>query len=381
MCVQARESHYTKFCGNQEKVAARGIAAAGRPAFTPLPPAGNAIFLLHLAAGFSNFTGTLAAGTKFGKIAMQVLGLDLGGTKLAAAVFSEEGRIVHRESALLEGRAGSDAGAFIGETSRRVAARAEISAIGVCIPGIYFAQKGRVWAPNIPGWTEYPLLAELSRAFPGIPVRIDSDRACYILGECWQGTAKGSRNAIFLAIGTGIGAGILVDGRVLRGHGDIAGAVGWMGLNQQFAERYGSCGCFEYHASGDGLARVARDYLTTDPGYQGPLRALAPAEMKGVDIFAALAQGDPLAKRVLDEAIVYWGMAVANLVSTFNPEKIIFGGGVFGPAAQFIARIHAEAKKWAQPIAFDQVALEISALGGDAGLIGAGSLALAAARD
>jgi glucokinase len=312
---------------------------------------------------------------------MKVMGLDLGGTKLASAIFSEQGAILCKENAPLAGREGSGVSALIVETARAMAEREPVEAIGVCIPGIYYAQKGSVWAPNIPGWTDYPLLGELNHAFPGTSIRIDSDRACYILGERWQGAAQGCRNAIFLAIGTGIGAGILIDGRVLHGHGDIAGAIGWMGLVQPYEYKYANCGCFEYHASGDGLARVARDYLTADPGCQSELRSKLGTGMKGVDVFAAFENGDEVAMRILDEAIVYWGMAVANLVSTFNPEKIIFGGGVFGPAVQFIERIQAEAKKWAQPIGFAQVALKISSLGGDAGLIGAGSLALEAAQE
>lgn len=311
---------------------------------------------------------------------MQVLGIDLGGTKLAAALFSPEGRILRQESVLLAGREATDVGALIIETARSFVAREPVTAIGVSIPGIYYARSGRVWAPNIPGWDEYPLREELIRAFPGVPVAIDSDRACYILGERWQGAARGCRNAIFLAIGTGIGAGILIEGQVLRGHGDIAGAVGWMGLAQPFAEKYRRCGCFEYHASGDGLARVAHEYLAANPVWQGPLRQADTATMKGMEVFAARAEGDPLAQRVLDEAVLFWGMAVANLISTFNPEKIILGGGVFGPAGEFLDRIRAEAEKWAQPIAFTQVALELSTLGGDAGLIGAGSLALQAAQ-
>ena len=311
----------------------------------------------------------------------QVLGLDLGGTKIAAARFAEDGRLLHRESALLDGREGNAVGALITATARKLVGEDEIAAIGLCVPGIYYARRGRVWAPNIPGWDDYPLLDELQHAFPAAAVRIDSDRACYILGETWQGAARGCRDAIFLAVGTGIGAGILVDGRILRGHDDIAGAVGWMGLVQPWQQKYAACGCFEYYAAGDGLARVAGEYLAADPASRSPLRAKAAAELKGADIFAAFDQGDPLARRILDEAIVHWGMAVANLVSAFNPEKIILGGGVFGPAARFIGRIHAEASKWAQPIAFSRVTLEISTLGGDAGLIGAGSLALAAARD
>ena len=96
-------------------------------------------------------------------------------------------------------------------------------------------------------------------------------------------------------------------------------------------------------------------------------------------MFAAYDRGDPVAKEVITQAVEFWGMAVANLVSLFNPEKIIFGGGVFGPATQFLGDIYAEAKKWAQPISIKQVKLQASKLGGDAGLYGAGCLALQAA--
>ena len=94
------------------------------------------------------------------------------------------------------------------------------------------------------------------------------------------------------------------------------------------------------------------------------------------DVFDAYDRKDELAIGVINNAIEYWGMAVANLVSLFNPEKIIFGGGMFGPALQFLDRIYAEAKKWAQPISIEQVQLLGSALGTDAGLYGAGYLAL-----
>ena len=94
-----------------------------------------------------------------------------------------------------------------------------IRAVGICVPGIVQPKTGRVWAPNIPGWDDYPLKAEIKAAVSdqAIKVAIDSDRSASILGEAWQGAARGCRNAIFLAVGTGIGAGILVDGRVLHG--------------------------------------------------------------------------------------------------------------------------------------------------------------------
>src|ERR1035438_1715892 len=112
-----------------------------------------------------------------------------------------------------------------------------------------------------------------------------------------------------------------------------------------------------------------RQRVTRLQGYKG---------LTARDVFSAYDRGDPVAKEVLVQAIECWGMTVANLVSLFNPEMIIFGGGVFGPAAQFLGDIYAEAQKWAHPISIKQVKLQASKLGGDAGLYGAGCLALQA---
>ena len=129
-------------------------------------------------------------------------------------------------------------------------------------------------------------------------------------------------------------------------------------------------------AAGEGIARVARELLAGENGYGSGLRSKEPEEITSHDVFDALALGDPIARRVIDQCVELWGMAAANLVSIFNPEKIIFGGGVFGPATTLIPEIRQEAAKWAQPIAIRQVAFEPSALGSDAGLYGAGLLAL-----
>ncbi len=314
---------------------------------------------------------------------MAVIGVDLGGTKLAVAVFAGDGSMNHKVVRMLDRRGGKDAGDLVTATIREVLAaprpEAEpIRGIGICIPGISHAQTGRVWAPNIPGWDDYPLRDEVTRAVSDrdIPVAIDSDRACSILGEAWCGSAVGCRNAIFLAVGTGIGAGIMIDGTVLRGSHDIGGAIGWMALDKPFRADYVSCGCFEYHASGEGIAKVAQEYLLSDRSYTGTLRSKVPADISARDVFEAEAAGDPLAKRVLSEAVQYWGMAVANLVSLFNPEKIVFGGGIFGPAIRYLDAIRTESKRWAQPISMNQVTLEPSRLGGDAGLTGAAFMAL-----
>ncbi len=311
---------------------------------------------------------------------MAVIGMDLGGTKLSAAIFSNEGVILKERSTLLQGRSGEQAGdLIIGEALELFESYSDIRdviiSMGICVPGIYHASTGRVWAPNIPGWEDFPLRQKLREVFDGknIEISIDSDRACYILGETWKGTARNSRNAIFLSVGTGIGAGILCDGRIIRGHADIAGAAGWLALKPEFNLKYSSCGFFEYHTSGEGLVRMANEYGETVDAIEN-----RPGFSSTREVFSAFAKGDKAAVHVINEAIVYWGMTAANLVSLFNPEVIVFGGGVFGPASRFLKRIRDEAEKWAQPISIRQVRFETSSLAGGAGLAGAGRLALMA---
>ncbi len=314
---------------------------------------------------------------------MAVIGLDLGGTKLSGAIFNESGEILKKEIYSLDNRAGSEVGALINRQIKQLflfasSADLEIQSIGVCIPGISYSKTGCVWAPNIPGWDNYPLLQEITSNLPSndVKVKIDSDRACYILGEVWQGAAQGCKDAVFLAVGTGIGAGIFVNGEVLRGSNDIAGAIGWLALDRPFMRKYIQCGCFEYHASGEGISKVAKELLNSNRNYSGELSKINENDLTAKHIFSAYKNGDKIAEQTLQIAVEFWGMAAANLVSLFNPEKIIFGGGVFGPAENFINEIMIEAKKWAQPISINQVKLEVSTLHGDAGLIGAGFLAL-----
>lgn len=311
---------------------------------------------------------------------MALLGIDLGGTKLAGAVFTDDGSLLFKRIVTLNGLIGSAVGKLVTDKISDLIEEADrngsdISSIGISVPGISNVKTGTVWAPNIAGWEEYPLLAEVREIAGRIPVIIDSDRACCILGEVWKGNAKGCKDAVFLAVGTGIGAGILVNGEVLRGSHDIAGAIGWMALDRPFADKYIECGCFEYYASGEGIAKVTRDQLKSNKSYSGILRTRNFGDINAHDIFSAYETGDPLASEVILQCIEFWGMAVANIVSLFNPEKIIFGGGVFGPATKLLPDIMKEASRWAQPVSITQVTLDNSALGGDAGVYGAGYLA------
>ena len=298
---------------------------------------------------------------------MAVIGIDLGGTKISAALFSRDGELLEKEYRLLGGATGSAVGLAVAETVLALRARRSdlsVKSVGVCVPGIVYSKKETVWAPNIPGWDNYPLLSDLKAVLddPSIQISIESDRTCYILGEAWQGAARGCSDAIYLAVGTGIGAGILLDGHIIHGAGDIVGATGWMALETPFREEFTPVGCFEYYASGNGIGNQAR-LLYGD------------SSKSSYDVFADYGK-DPRATQILDKAIQMWGMGAANLVSLFNPQKIIFGGGVFGPAVQYIDRIRAEARRWAQPIAMRDVVFCASEVGGDAALLGAAYLGI-----
>ena len=308
-----------------------------------------------------------------------VAGIDLGGTKLSGALFSKEGEIIHKRELLLEDKGGTEVGSLVVQLLLDYVdyARARlyrIDSIGICVPGISNQTNQTVWAPNIKGWEAYPLFREIRDGLnnPSLPVSIESDRNCYILGEMWKGSAQNCSNAIFMAVGTGIGLGIVSNGQIINGTSGIAGAIGWMALDRPYSKEYDPCGQFEYYASGSGIARSAESMLSkgakSDYLHAGKITAK--------EVFEAYYENDPVAVQVLEKALEYWGMAVANLVSIFNPEKVIFGGGVFGPAVQLLERISDEARKWAQPISIQEVKLEASALKGDAGLIGAGFLAL-----
>lgn len=314
---------------------------------------------------------------------MPVIALDLGGTKLASALLSDEGDILISEKVQLEKRKGQEVGDLIVRQANLILQKAieknlAVSSLGICVPGIAHAKTGRVWAPNIPGWEDYPLLEQLQQELENknINIKIDSDRACYILAEVWKGNARGFSDVIFLSVGTGIGAGIMINNQVLRGANDIGGAIGWMAMNKPFDKKFISCGCFEYNASGEGLVKIAKEFIAEKKFTESILNNKDLSRLSATDIFKAYDANDKLAIMVLNNAIEYWGMAVANLVSLFNPEKIIFGGGVFGPALKFLDAIYEEAKKWAQPISIQQVKLEAAALGNEAGLYGAGYLAL-----
>lgn len=284
-----------------------------------------------------------------------VIAVDLGGTKLSAAIVDETGRVLERIRRRVEAVDFSASVRQIADVIHEMMRQPQ-TGVGLIVPGIYFPSSGNAWAPNLWGHEQVPLRQELERVVP-LPVVIDSDRAGYVMGERWLGAARGLDDVVFLSVGTGIGAGIISGGRLIRGTGDIAGAVGWFALNPQRQSIYREVGCWEAEAAGPGLAR----------------RLNVPS---AEEVVAAARQGDVRAQKAIEETAVYLGMGLANIVSILNPEMIVLGGGVMQAGDLFLDSIKRVMAEWAQPVAARQVRIEMTQLGEDAGLLGAARLAL-----
>jgi len=294
-------------------------------------------------------------------VSRAVLAIDLGGTKVAFAVIDSDGTVLSRSKRPShEGGAAVSFDALAASATDTVRAAGlawpDVRGVGVVVPGIYNPATGRAWAPNLWGRDEVPLLDELRPRLP-VPVVIDSDRSGYVLGEAWQGAARGCTDVVFLAVGTGIGAGILSHGRLVRGSGGIAGAVGWFALDPRWRDEYGRMGSFEAEAAGPALARRF---------------GAASAE----DVAEAARGGDPTARRAVDETVEWLAMGVANLISALNPQVVVLGGGLMQAADLFLEPVRHAVRRWAQPLAAEQCRIELTRLGEDAALFGAARLAL-----
>lgn len=314
---------------------------------------------------------------------MAVIAIDLESTRVTCAVVGTSGKITQREEVQLGKNQGTEVSLLIQKQIKKFLALyandpIQIKSIGVSVPGISYSKTGTVWAPNIAGWENYPLLQDITNIVKGknIRVKIANNRTCCILGETWMGSAKGCKNAIYMSAGNGIGAGILIDGRVLHGFNDAVGSLGWFAMDRPFKEEYKQRGFFEDRASGKGVLKLTKKQIEESPSYAGILKKKDPSELVLDDIIKAYNQKDPIAKKVFREFVELWGMALSNLISLLNPEIVIFGGPVFGPANIFLEEIKAEAGKWALPHNLQNVKFLGSKLGRDATLFGAGQLVI-----
>jgi glucokinase len=294
-----------------------------------------------------------------------VIALDVGGSKIACGLFLESGEILFQDTvATVQQSADASISQLVSLIEEAISQSPKdvvAAGVGIVIPGWVDHKKRTVWAPNIAGWDHVPLHQRMEEQV-ALPLILESDRSGYVKGEAWFGAARGLSDVVFLAVGTGIGAGIMIGGQVLHGNDDLAGAVGWLALNPDFRESYRQMGCFEAEASGQAIAQRGREVMGDGVTTR--------------EVFAAVARGDPDARAIVDEVVIYLGMGVANLVNTLNPEMVVLGGGVFQSGSELFERVRRDFVRWTQPFAAQRVRVVVSTLGERAGLYGAARIAL-----
>jgi glucokinase len=299
--------------------------------------------------------------------------LDVGGTKLAAAVVGDDGSVLSRKQIPTPARQGAGA---LEEAVLRVVTDAvgdagrQPDAVGIGSAGPIDPDAGTVSPVNIPAWRGYPIVEVLSRALPGRPVRLAGDGHCMALGEYWRGH-RASRALLGMVVSTGVGGGIVLDGEIQAGPTGNAGHIGHMVIDPRGpACPCGGRGCVEMFASGPSILRWA-----TDQGWCG---GTAGADTRALADCARA--GDPVARDAFTRAADAIALAVLCAAALADLDDVVIGGGVaVGAHDLLFTRIRAEVRRLAGPAFIRRVRVDRSTLGGDAGLFGAAALALRAA--
>jgi glucokinase len=286
-----------------------------------------------------------------------LVGVDLGGTNIVAGALAEDGSDV---MALRTEPTRPDQGAdavidrmvrmidtVIAETMAQTGAkRDDVIGIGVGSPGPLDRERGIVvTTPNL-GWTNFPLrdaIQERTR----LPVRIDNDANCATLGEWWLGAARGASDVIGMTIGTGIGGGIIIGGRLYHGSSDVAGEIGHATIDITGRRcKCGNYGCLEAYASGPSIADRAREALSGDDSSMMVRMAGGdPSRITAATVYEAAKKGDDTALDVVRETSRFLGAGIANLLNIFNPDVVVIAGGVTQAGDTLFAPLRREVKR------------------------------------
>jgi glucokinase len=256
-----------------------------------------------------------------------VLGVDMGGTKMYGAISDLGGNILDEVNIGHHGTSGEDSFNQLTTLIDKLLASPKVEGrrvrgIGVGAPGVTLHQEGIVtWAYTL-HWNNFPLKARLARVYD-LPITVDNDVNLAALGELWFGAGQNAQNMIVIAIGTGIGAGVIINGALYRGSNEASGEIGNMIPSREFlGKNYLDFGALESVASGTGIAGRARSLLKSQ-------RGLAELEtLTAEDVFEAARLKQEWAWKIIDETVDYLAIAVINLVASFDPELIVLGGGV-----------------------------------------------------
>jgi len=304
-----------------------------------------------------------------------VLAIDLGGTKCSAAVVDRRGLIVSRRMVPVDVSSSLAPVQQILRIAKELAAPSKpkdaFAAVAIAVPGLV-RPTGTVWAPNLPGWVRMPLSARLKHTL-AMPVFVESDRNAAVLGECWRGAAKGKSDVIVLMIGTGIGAGILSGGRIVRGAHELSGCAGWLTVTREVVPATQSIGELESLAAGPAIVRAVQQRLRD--GGEGSLSRSDTSQITTQEIASAARRGDQLARDIFARAGRFLGLGIANIVSLFDPQVVVLGGGMAAAADLYLESLRSAMLERAQPLAAKRVKLVVSKLRDRANLLGCARLA------
>ncbi len=305
-------------------------------------------------------------------------GVDLGGTTVKIAYFDETGKMVCKwEIPTVRENDGTQilpdiAAAIQGYLKENAIAPSTVVGVGIGVPGPVLPD-GRVNQCVNLGWGVVDIEKELSR-LTGFPVKAGNDATVAALGECWKGGGQGCENMVFATLGTGVGGGIVVGGKVIHGVHGAGGEIGHITLNKEETETCGcgKKGCVEQYCSATGIVRLAKKHLAA-VAEDSVLRKTETFTCK--DVFDAAAAGDLAAKTILEQVYSYLGEFLATVCCVVDPEVIVLGGGVSKAGQPLIDGV----KKYYQKYAFHalrDVEIKPAELGNDAGAYGAVKLAL-----
>ncbi len=305
-------------------------------------------------------------------------GIDVGGTTVKLAFFDEWGTMLRAwEIPTVTANGGSQilpdiAQAVLSHLQQSEVEREDIIGIGVGVPGPVDG-KGVVNKCINLGWGVFNIASELSR-LTGLPVKAGNDANVAALGEYWKGGGAGCENMVMATLGTGVGGGIVLDGRLLHGTHGSGGEIGHMvhDARESAVCGCGKKGCTEQYCSATGLARIARQHLAKGDKASA-LRATVSPVAK--DVFDAAKAGDSLALEVLEEYYDHLGRFLGTLCSVIDPEVVVLGGGVSKAGQMLIDGVTPYFHRYVFHAA-SQVRLTIATLGNDAGAYGAFKLAL-----
>ncbi|HLZ91922.1 MAG TPA: ROK family protein [Candidatus Acidoferrum sp.] len=311
------------------------------------------------------------------------LGVDIGGTKVAAGLVDAQGSILFQTRAPMPARADSAAG--FGAVQRAInavfaaqpQARLALAGIGICAPGPLDPIRGVVLnPPNLPCWRNFPLAAEIQRVFH-VCAKIDNDANAAALAEAVWGAGVGFRNVLYTTLGTGIGTGIIFDGRIYHGRTGSAAEGGHVTIDYNGPQcGCGKRGCIEALCSGPAIARRAQACLAQSDALSS-LRQVAGGHgtaLTSEDVAQAFHAGDALAREVLNATADLMTVWLGNLIDLLEPDVIVFGGGIAQLMSEFFPRMRTTLPKCSINARCCEIPLLLAKYRSDAGIAGAAAL-------